>query len=101
MPSRKKDRFLFAHLFRDITKRMRILGLAEELHTLLATLWRSPPRRHHAAPEHRKPPSVVPDIPTDASSQLTGKRSLAIAGQAQGPRAFFVGLIGNMDDEWH
>ena len=56
VPSRKKDRFLFAHLFRDISKRMRILGLAEELHTLLAP-WRSLPRRHHAAPEHWKPPS--------------------------------------------
>lgn len=30
VPSRKKDRFLFAHLYRDITKRMRILGLAGE-----------------------------------------------------------------------
>jgi hypothetical protein len=50
VPSRKKDRFLFAHLFRDITKRMRILGLVEELHTLLATSGGHPP------------PSVVPDI---------------------------------------
>ena len=43
VPSRKKDWFLFAHLFRDITKRMRILGLAEELHTLLATPWAATP----------------------------------------------------------
>lgn len=37
VPSRKPGQFLFAHLFRDVTKRMKILGLAEELHALLAT----------------------------------------------------------------
>jgi hypothetical protein len=63
VPSRKKDRFLFAHLFRDITKRMRILGLAEELHTLLAA-----PGGHPLADTTRRrsigsPSSEVPDIP--------------------------------------
>lgn len=37
VPSRTEGRFSFAHLFRDITKRMRMVGLAGKLHDLLAT----------------------------------------------------------------
>lgn len=37
VPSRKKGRFMALHLFRDITKRIKMLRLAEELHALLAT----------------------------------------------------------------
>lgn len=37
VPSRKKGRFLAIHLFRDITKQIKILRLAEELHVLLST----------------------------------------------------------------
>lgn len=62
VPSRKKDQFQFAHLFRDITKRMRILGLAEELHTMLAT-----PGGHPLADTVRRSgavsASIVPEIP--------------------------------------
>jgi PAS domain S-box-containing protein len=36
VPSRTQGRFSFAHLFRDVTKRMRMLGLAGKLHELLA-----------------------------------------------------------------
>ena len=39
VPSRKPGRFLVVHLFRDITTRKKVLGLAEELYTVLA-----PPR---------------------------------------------------------
>lgn len=59
VPSRKKDRFLFAHLFRDITKRMRILGLAEELHTLLATSGGHPLADTTRCRSIGSPPSVV------------------------------------------
>lgn len=36
VPSRKKGRFLAMHLFRDITKQIKIRRLAEELHVLLS-----------------------------------------------------------------
>ncbi len=35
VPSRKPGRFLVAHLFRDITARQKVLGLAEELYAVL------------------------------------------------------------------
>lgn len=37
VPSRKRGRFMALHLFRDMTKRMHMLRLAEDLHALLAT----------------------------------------------------------------
>ncbi|MGE3151285.1 MAG: LuxR C-terminal-related transcriptional regulator [Nitrospiraceae bacterium] len=37
VPSRKKGRFLAMHLFRDISKQIKVLRLAEELHALLST----------------------------------------------------------------
>jgi len=37
VPSRRKGRFIAMHLFRDITKKMKMLRLAEELHALLST----------------------------------------------------------------
>ena len=73
VPSRKKDRFLFAHLFRNITKRMIILGLDEELHTLLAT-----PDGH--------PPSVVPDIPRRFLSVNGREKSCACWPGGRPPR---------------
>lgn len=36
VPSRKKGRFMAMHLFRDVTKRIKMLSLVETLHSLLA-----------------------------------------------------------------
>jgi len=62
VPSKKQGQFLFAHLFRDITKRMKMAGLAEELHALLAT-----PGGHPVSDTTRRrtagsPPGEVPEI---------------------------------------
>jgi PAS domain S-box-containing protein len=89
VPSRKQDRFLFAHLFRDITKRMKIAGLAEALYALLAA-----PGGHPVPGMTRQrvagdPPGEMPEIPRvlpltererDILRQLaTGKSSKEIA----------------------
>ncbi len=62
VPSRKPGRFLFAHLFRDITKRKKVLGLAEELYAVLA-----PPGGHRVPDTMRRrtaenPLNAVPEI---------------------------------------
>lgn len=57
VPSRKKDRFLFVHLFRDIGKQAKVRHLVNELHSVLS------------APGERSAPgvtpSVAPALPTD------------------------------------
>ncbi len=57
VPSRKKDRFLFVHLFRDIGKQAKVRHLVNELHSVLS------------APGERSTPgatpSVAPALPTD------------------------------------
>ena len=65
VPSRKPGGFLFAHLFRDITKQKKVLGLAEELYAMLA-----PPGSHplpDPATSRRRSadsqPAAVPEIP--------------------------------------
>lgn len=63
VPSRKPGRFLFAHLFRDISKRKNVLGLAEELYAALA-----PPGGHAVSDTTRRQtaghtPDEVPEIP--------------------------------------
>lgn len=65
VPSRKPDRFLAAHLFRDITARKKVLGLTEELYAAVA-----PPRgRDYAASEPlsrwatERRADTVPEIP--------------------------------------
>ncbi len=70
VPSRKQGQFLFAHLFYDISKRMRMLGLAEELHTLLATPGGQPlsatTRRPTAESLADTVPEISPTLPLSA-----------------------------------
>jgi hypothetical protein len=63
VPSRKPRQFLFAHLFRDSTKRMRILSLAEERNALLATSGGNSLADTTRRRSIGSPPSVVPDTP--------------------------------------
>ena len=58
VPSRKKDRFLFVHLFRDIGKQAKVRHLVNELHAVLS----APGER--SAPGAT--PSVAPASPTDS-----------------------------------
>ncbi len=65
VPSGRSGRFLFAHLFRDITKRKKALGLAEELYTVLAP----PGGRDHLVSDTARRRAVqsqsgaVPEVP--------------------------------------
>lgn len=71
VPSRKKDRFWFVHLFRDVGKQAKVRHLVNELHAVLsAPAERSPVSRGQApvgrVPDPRAPaPSsdTIPDIP--------------------------------------
>mgnify|MGYP001366186623 CR=1 FL=1 len=64
VPSRKKGRCMAMHLFRDITKHIKMLKLVEDLHALLST----PGGRSVSDTTHRRPafkePQVLPTIPT-------------------------------------
>lgn len=63
VPSRKKDRFLFAHLFRDISKQTKVRHLVNELHSVLSVPNEQPApgAKHPSAPA--PPLDTVPDIP--------------------------------------
>jgi PAS domain S-box-containing protein len=67
VPSRKKDRFLFVHLFRDISRQATVRHLVNELHSVLfAPDERPAPGAKH--PSSPAPPSgTVPDIPATLS----------------------------------
>lgn len=63
IPSPKKDRFLFAHLFRDIGKQAKVRHLVQELHSVL-----SAPDGRRARGKHPSSPAAssedrTPDIP--------------------------------------
>lgn len=64
IPSLKKDRFLFAHLFRDIGKQAKVRHLVQELHSVLS----APDERRAPHAQHTLPPTfssdAVPDIPS-------------------------------------
>ncbi len=62
LPSRKKDRFLFVHLFRDISEQAKVRHLVHELHSIL-----SAPEDRQAGEFQRplasaSPPDTIPDI---------------------------------------
>lgn len=64
VPSRKKDRFVFAHLFRDIGRQAKVRHLVQELHSVLSA---SDERLAPQAQQTRFPTSLsgeLPDIPS-------------------------------------
>lgn len=70
VPSRKKDRFWFVHLFRDIGKQAKVRHLVDELHSVLSVPAEQTVSRGQApvgrVPDPRAPvPSsdTIPDIP--------------------------------------
>jgi PAS domain S-box-containing protein len=64
VPSRKKDRFLFAHLFRDIGRQAKVQQLVKELHSVLS----APDERRAPHAQHTLSPTfssdAVPDVPS-------------------------------------
>lgn len=58
VPSRRKDRFLVAHLFRDITKQAKVRQLVDELHTALCCAASAGPD-----PQADSPPEVPAALP--------------------------------------
>ena len=64
VPSRKKDRFLFAHLFRDIGKQAKVRHLVQELHSALSAPDERPAPhiQHTLSPAF--PSDALPDIPS-------------------------------------
>ncbi len=64
VPSRKKDQFLFVHLFRDIGRQATVRHLVNELHSVLS----APDERPTPGAKHTRSPApssenTVPDIP--------------------------------------
>ncbi len=62
VPSRKKNQFLFVHLFRDISKQAKARHLVQELQSLLS----APAKRSGVTPPFvpAPPMDTVPDVPT-------------------------------------
>jgi len=90
VPSRKKGRFMAMHLFRDVTKRIKMLSLVETLHGLLAAsgepaasvaTLRNRPASRSAAPL----PAMSPVLPLTRREQevlrllASGRTTKAIA----------------------
>ena len=59
IPSLKKDRFLFAHLFRDIGKQAKVRHLVQEMHSVLS------------APDERRAPGAKRSVSPGPSSEDT------------------------------
>ncbi|RJQ42450.1 MAG: PAS domain-containing protein [Gaiellales bacterium] len=71
VPLRERGRFMALHLFRDITKRITMLTLAEDLHALLAT-----PGGHLVSGISRKgsPPPAADSLPAMSRALPLSKR---------------------------
>lgn len=63
VPSREKDRFLFAHLFRDIGKQAKVRRLIDELHSMLATFDERPAPGAKPLSSQTPLSDTVPDLP--------------------------------------
>ncbi|MEK7761835.1 MAG: PAS domain-containing protein, partial [Nitrospirota bacterium] len=63
VPSRKKDRFLFAHLFRDIGRQATVRQLVNELHSVLSAPAERPALRANTPSSPAVSSDTVPDIP--------------------------------------
>ena len=67
VPSRKKDRFLFAHLFRDIGRQATVRQLVNELHSVLSAPAERPALRANTPSSPAVSSDTVPDIPATLS----------------------------------
>jgi PAS domain S-box-containing protein len=63
VPSRKKDRFLFVHLFRDIGRQAKVRHLVNELHSVLSAPNDRPAPTAHDPSARSSQPDTIPDIP--------------------------------------
>jgi PAS domain S-box-containing protein len=63
VPSKKKDRFLFVHLFRDIGRQATVRQLVNELHSVLSTSDERPAPGAKPSSSPAPPSDTVPDIP--------------------------------------
>lgn len=64
VPSRKKDRFLFVHLFRDIGKQAKVRHLVQELHSVLSASDERPAPQIPHTLSPASPSDAAPDIPS-------------------------------------
>ena len=67
LPSRKKDRFLFVHLFRDVGKQAKVRLLVNELHSVLSAPAERPAPEAKPPSSQTPPSDTVPDIPATPS----------------------------------
>lgn len=85
VPSRKKDRFLFVHLFRDIGKQAKVRHLVQELESLLSASAESPaPGAKRSILPGPSSGDAVPDIP--AALPLTKREREVLQHLALGKR---------------
>ncbi len=85
VPSRKKDRFLFVHLFRDIGRQATVRHLVNELHSVLS----APAERPAPGAQHTRSPApssedTFPDIP--ATLPLSRREREVLQHLARGER---------------
>ena len=64
VPSRKKDRFLFVHLFRDIGKQAKVRHFVQELHSVLSASDERPAPHIQHTLSPASPSDAAPDIPS-------------------------------------
>lgn len=67
VPSRKKDRFLFAHLFRDIGRQAKVRHLVNELHSVLSAPNDRPAPTAHDPSARSSQPDTIPAVPAALS----------------------------------
>lgn len=84
VPTRKKERFAVAHLFRDVTKQARVRRLVEDLHAVLCS---GPAEPAGPATGSDAAPAISPVLPLSEREQgvlrllAAGESSKAIAGK--------------------
>lgn len=89
VPTRKKGRFLAVHLFRNITKQIRIQSLMHELHEALSPAIKpavSVDARHPAAREH------APEIPEALPLSEREKEILRLLAEGKNTKGIAEGL---------
>lgn len=88
VPSRKRNRYRFVHLFRDISSQAKIQSLLDALRTVLTT----PPQLDASRADNLTAPRSFPEIPSDLPLSARERDVLRYMGAGMKTRAIADGL---------